>query len=572
MMETRWQIIEPDRAVADAIRRRLGCDPVTAGLLANRKIADPEAAGRFIRPTLGDLRPPFGLRDTEHAVERIATAITSEEKILIFGDYDADGVTATAVLWKFLSYAGADVDYYIPHRIDEGYGLSENHIPDVAIPGKFDLIITVDCGIGSIAAVEAARNAGIDVIVTDHHNAPDRLPKAFAVIDPKRDDCESGLDDLAGVGVAFYLLICLRKHLRDNNFWRTLPEPNLKSYCDLVALGTVADMVPLVDENRILSRIGLDLINSGARTGVDALVKTSGIKNQNADSEDIAFKLAPRLNAAGRMAHAKMAAELLMTEDRNIALRIAGELSQLNKKRRDEEKRIVEDILDMLKTEPHLLRPNAIVLADENWNVGILGIVASKIVNRYYRPVVLISIQDGIGKGSARSIPGIDLYKGLASCSDLLENFGGHRMAAGLKVKPESVSRFAAELDTAIAKMTTPDVFSPIVTIDCELDFRDISGKLLNELELLKPYGEGNPEPLFMARDVAVVSSKIVGKNHRRMTLVQPGKSTRPFPAIHFGIDVYTQLEQRFDKMTYRIRWNHYNGLKTPQIVVENIK
>lgn len=566
-MEKRWQILGPETGAVENIKKSLGCDAVTATLLVNRNITDADRALKFLNPSLNAMRPPFDLKDADHAAERIASAIDDSEKILIFGDYDVDGITSTTVLCKFLHYAGADVSYYIPHRTTEGYGLSAGHITDHAIPKKIDLIITVDCGSGSHEAVEAARNAGIDVIITDHHNISENMPPAYAVVNPKRPDCGAGFENLAGVGVAFCLVICLRKYLRDRGFWETRVEPNLRDFCDLVALGTIADVVPLVDENRIFSRTGLELINTGARIGVDELVKASGIEKGATDATDVSFRLAPRLNAAGRIEHAKIAAELLASEDRAVAERIAKSLTELNKRRQAEEKRILADIIDLLKTSPHLLSGNTLVLAEPGWNEGVLGIVASKIVDKYYRPVILIGIRNGIGKGSGRSIPGIDLHRGLSVCADALESYGGHRMAAGVKLKTEDIDRFAGEFENAVTRMTTPDVFSPIVTIDCELDFNRISEKLIDEIESLEPFGEGNPEPLFLARNVAVVSSKIVGRNHRRMTLTQPGKSPRNINAIQFDADI-SRLESRFEKMTYRLRWNRYRNLKTPQVVV----
>ncbi len=569
-MKKRWQILGPDNGAVEQIKNSLGCNSVTAALLVNRNILDSERAARFLNPMLSQMRSPFALKDVDHAAERIAAAIDDSEKILIFGDYDVDGITSTTVLYKFLRYAGADVSYYIPHRIDEGYGLSAGHVTDIAIPEKAGLIITVDCGSGSHEAVETARNAGIDIIVTDHHNISDNMPRAYAVVNPKRGDCDAGFENLAGVGVAFCLVICLRKYLRDHGFWETRVEPNLRDFCDLVALGTIADVVPLVDENRIFSRTGLQMINTGSRTGVDALVKESRIENGTADAVDVAFRLAPRLNAAGRMEHAKIAAELLATEDRRTAERIAKSLTELNKQRQNTEKRILADIIDHLKTSPHLLAGNTLVLAQPGWNEGVLGIVASKIVEKYYRPVILMGIRDGIGKGSGRSIPGIDLYKGLAACADTVVSFGGHRMAAGLKIKTEDIDRFAGEFENAVTRMTTPDIFSPVVTIDCELDFEQITEKLIDEIENLKPFGEGNREPLFLAKNVAVASSKIVGKSHRRMTLTQPDKSPRTVNAIQFSVDI-SRLEPRFEKMAYRLRWNRYKNSKTPQVIVQDI-
>ena len=497
------------------------------------------------------------------AVHRISTAIENNEKILIFGDYDVDGITATTILYEFLSYVGADVSYYIPHRILEGYGLQVNHILNYALPEKINLIITVDCGSSSHRAVNIAQNAGIDVIITDHHSISEKRPSAIAVINPKRHDCPSGFDNLAGVGVAFYLLICLRKHLRENHFWENLLEPNLKNLCDLVALGTVADVVPLIDENRIFSKTGLEVINSGNRSGIKALIEVCGINSHFAEADDIAYKLAPRLNAAGRMSHAKTAVELLTATNFGIARQIANTLNKMNLKRQGTQKEIFEEILKYIKDHPELLDKNTLVLENHGWHEGVLGIVASKLVERHFCPVVLISLKNGIGKGSARSIPGFNLYEGLLACSNELESFGGHSMAAGLTIKAENIASFKKKFKSIIHETTAPEDFVPNILIDYELDFDEITAELIDELENLKPFGMGNNEPLFMAKNVKVSSSKIVGKNHRRMILMQPGSKTyQSFHAIRFNTDPETAFNESFDRVAFRLHWNRWNGKK----------
>ncbi len=569
-MKKHWQILEPDIHSVEQVRSVLNCSIVTASVLVNRNIVSAYDAILFLNSSLKNIRPPFSIKDMDAAVRRIYTAITNHEKILIFGDYDVDGITATTILLKFFHYVGADVSYHIPHRTKEGYSLKVNHIFDHALPNKINLIITVDCGSGSHDAVKAAQDAGIDVIITDHHEISDRLPQAVAVVNPKRHDCTAGFDNLAGVGVAFYLLICLRKHLRDMHFWHNRPEPNLKSLCDLVALGTIADIVPLVDENRILTRSGLNIINSNNRPGIEALMKTCKINKDFADTDDIAFRLAPRLNAPGRIDHARTAVELLTTKNVDTAMQIAQFLNQLNTKRQDIEKKILEQVLEYIEEYPHILKKNVLVFSYERWHEGILGIVASRIVKRCFRPVVLISTKNGVGKGSARSIPGFNIYKGLLACSSCLENFGGHSMAAGLKIKTENISLFQKSLEKAVQEMTEPADFVPKIFIDYELEFDEITNRLIDELESLMPFGTGNPEPLFMARNVRVLSSKIVGKNHRRMRLSQPSSRTdKIFNAIHFNVDTSIPFKKNFDQVAFRLNWNRWNGKKTVQLVIE---
>jgi len=565
-----WQIISVAADAVAELSRRMNCSPITATLLLNRNLLNAEDARLFLNVSLSRLRSPFGLAGMDAAVERIAGAVGLRRKILIFGDYDVDGITATAILLEFFQHLNADVSYYIPHRISEGYGLQPVHITDYAVPRGIDLIITADCGSGSYQAVAAAAAAGIDVIITDHHQIADHLPPAAAVINPHRSDCCAGFENLAGVGVAFCLLICLRKHLRETRFWRSVPEPNLKDYCDLVAVGTVADIVPLRRENRIFTAAGLVTIQSARRPGLNALLRESGTKPETVAAQDIAFRLAPRLNAAGRLDHAAAAVELLTTRDPGTAGEIAARLNDLNRKRQGVEQKMLADISVMLDRQPELLRYRSLVLAHAGWHEGVLGIVASRILDMYYRPVVLISIRDGLAKGSARSIPGFDMFKGLSACSAFLKNFGGHTQAAGLALATEMIEPFRQHFEETVAGSTLPDDFTPTLSIDCTLNFKDISPALLDELVSLEPYGCGNPEPLFMAENIAVLSASVVGKTHRRMLLGQPGSAPRSrFNAIQFNIDPTAPIPERLDRIAFRLRWNHWNGKKTPQLIIE---
>ncbi len=572
-MKKDWQILQPDIQLVKNLCDILKCHRITATLLVNRKVDTTENALKFLNPSLNNIRSPFSIKDIGTAVRRIYKAIKNADKILIFGDYDVDGITSTSILLNFLQNTGADVQYYIPHRTKEGYSLQAMHISDYAIPNKINLIITVDCGSGSHDAVKTAQEAGIDVIITDHHIISKRLPKAFAVVNPKRHDCTAGFDNLAGVGVVFVLIICLRKFMRDMNFWQDLPEPNLKALCDLVALGTLADSVPLVDENRIFASTGVQVIKTANnRPGISALLKICQIENSYINSEDIAFKIAPRLNAPGRMEHANLSVEMLTTESLNDAMRMATSLNDFNILRRNIEKKIINDIHAYLAENPDELEKRSLVLSAGDWHEGVLGIVASRLVDNYFRPVVVISTKNGIGKGSARSIPGFDLYKVLSACSDDLVQFGGHSMAAGLKIKLKNIDRFKINFDNSVSSGITPADFTPKLSIDGELDFDDISDRLIDEIESLTPFGNGNPEPLFIAKNVDVFSSKFVGKNHRSMLLKQSaGKIPKIFNAIHFNALTDAPLKDNFDRIAFRLRWNRWNGQKKVQIVVEEI-
>jgi single-stranded-DNA-specific exonuclease len=569
-MKKEWQILAPDTQLVENLRKDMQCHPAVASILVNRHIFSAAHASDFLNTSLSDLSPPFAIKDMDAAVDRIVASILKKEKILIFGDYDVDGITATTVLLKFLRRIGARVSYYIPHRITEGFGLKKRHISGVALPNGINLIITVDCGSDSHDAVATAKEAGIDIIITDHHMISHDVPSAVAVVNPKQDPGQSGFDDLAGVGVAFYLLICLRKKLRDADFWNYRKEPNLKSYLDLVALGTLADMVPLTRENRILARTGVNLIRSTRRLGLNALIEVCGIDKHAIDADDIVFYMAPRLNAAGRMDHASTAVELLTAEDDQKAREIAHSLNGLNRDRRNIENKILYQILDHLGKNPDLLRKNTLVLSDRNWPLGILGIVAAKVMKQFYRPVVLVTTADGIGKGSARSIPGINLYKGLSACGDHIETFGGHSMAAGLKIKDENIESFKTRFEHVVSRMAGPFDFIPKITIDYRLDFTDISDRLMDELDRLKPFGIGNDEPLFMTENVQIASSKEVGSHHRQMVLKQKtGKSEKRFNSIQFNVEDNAFEKKHFDRMAYRLRWNRWNGKKSAQIVIE---
>ncbi len=412
-MEKKWQILRPDARAVNELSAKLHCHPITATVLLNRNLTSASQASSFITTSLSKIRSPFSLKDMNAAVERIYRALMDREKILIFGDYDVDGITATTVLLDFFRKIGARASAYIPHRIKEGYSLQTHHIHDYARPNRIQLIITADCGSGSHDAIIAARNSGIDVVITDHHTISEKIPPAAAVLNPKRHDCQAGMQMLAGVGVTFSLLIGLRKYLRDHHFWKDRPEPNLKALCDLVALGTIGDRVPLVEENRIFSKAGLALINSSARPGLSALCKVAGIANELIDAEDIAFRLAPRLNAAGRMDHASVALKLLTTENRATAEQHAEYLNRLNNQRQEQEGMILDAVFSDFQRHPQRLKNKTLVCWHPEWHQGVIGIVASRIMERYFRPAVVIAIDGEFGKGSARSIPGLDLYRAL---------------------------------------------------------------------------------------------------------------------------------------------------------------
>ncbi|MFO7714888.1 single-stranded-DNA-specific exonuclease RecJ [Desulfosarcina sp.] len=569
-MKKQWQLYNPDPETVGKLSHQIGCGPLIAALLAVRGIQSNAQATRFLNPSLSSLSPPLTMAGMSAAVQRIHRALAADEKLLVFGDYDADGITATAMLVGFLRHCGARVDYCIPHRIAHGYGLGTDFINNRAIPAGVNLIITVDCGSDSGAAVSLARQAGIHTIVTDHHPV-DRLPEdAIAVINPTRPDCPANLAHLAGVGVAFYLLIALRAHLRKTGFWNHRSEPNLKHYCDLVAVGTVADVAPLINENRCLTAAGLQQINRNVRPGIAALMAISASPDKPADSETIAFRLAPRLNAAGRLVHARMACELLLATNQPKAARLARALCRLNSRRQSMETDLLESIQHQLAATPGHLNSPVILVHGNHWHEGILGIVASRLTRQFNRPAVVISTRNGKGKGSARSVDGIDMAVALSKCADLLDRFGGHPLAAGLSLPTINMAAFKTRLETVVRHLSVNHDADPRLSIDAHLSLDDVTPELMNALERLGPFGQGNPYPLFMDTGVRVHASKAVGDRHRRMILESGTGSGGKHPAIQFNVTGAPLAPDRFEKIAYRPQWNYWNGKKNIQFLVED--
>lgn len=585
-MQTDWLVAKPDPEATAKISRIIGCHEIVAKLLVNRGVTTPELAFTFLNPSFEHLTAPFALKDMKKAVERIYTAICNKEKILIFGDFDADGITATAMLNDFFSYIEVDVSWYIPHRIKEGYSLKPFHI-EMAVKQKCDLIITVDCGSDSHDAVRAAIKEDIDIIITDHHEITNFRPPAFAVVNPKQNDCNSGLEHLAGVGVAFYLIIALRQFLRQKGFWEEIAEPKLIEYTDLFAIGTIADMVPLKAENRIISKAGIDIIRLGKRAGLKALIQSIKIDQSKVDSDDISFRIAPRINAAGRISHSRICVDLLTEKSLVKAEQTAFILDELNKKRQETEKNIIDDIEKRIDLDPDLLKKSSIVMSNTNWNAGVLGIAASKTAKKYCRPVVLISNStssttisssdptikaEKSATGSCRSIGNINIYEVLSHCSDLLENFGGHFMAAGISIKTENIKKFSDRFEEHIARHSSPEDFIFKIRIDAHLEIDKITGELVDEIDMLRPFGTDNPEPLFECFDVKVASSFDIGSKHRKMVLK---KNNLSIEAMQFNIDPQSSQEQKlptpecFKRIAFRVKNNHFNGKSKTNIVLE---
>ncbi|MDY6990229.1 MAG: single-stranded-DNA-specific exonuclease RecJ [Thermodesulfobacteriota bacterium] len=569
-MKKTWCVHSPDHDKISRLVTELSCHRPVAAVLVNRGLSAPKEAASFLKPSFADMRSPFLMKDMDRAVSRLLLALERREKVLVFGDYDADGMSGTALLFNFFAYLGMEVAYYIPDRLTEGYGLSPQSVERQAAGRNIGLIVTVDCGISSHEAVQEANRYGIDVIVTDHHEPSEQPLEAFAILNPKQPDCASGLTCLAGVGVAFNLALALRKRLRDQGFWDLRPEPNLKASCDLVAIGTVADMVPILQENRIYVKAGLEVLATSTRPGIKALLGVCNVTNGRIDTWDVAFKLAPRINAAGRLRHGSMGCELLTTSSRRIAQTIADELDHENTRRRDIEREILSDIVCGLEAPPQTLG-RSLVLHNPTWHEGVIGIVASRLVHQYMRPVVLIAVTDGMGKGSARSPKGFNLFEALVGCAQHLEKFGGHQSAAGLTLKAENIPAFSRAFDRQVREMASPEDFIPRLDIDTEISPAEITPELADELEALAPFGTANPEPLFVLSDMEVRSARVVGNCHTQMQLVPAGDSaSRPFQAIAFNRAAEEPIPDEFHHIACHIRWNRWKDRKSLQLIIRD--
>ncbi len=569
-METKLTYAQPDPDGVEKLSREIDCHLVIASLLYGRGIQTPGAAHFFLNPTFEQLKDPFSLMDMDKAVERIHTAVFNKEKILIFGDFDADGVTATSLLYDFFTHLDADVTWYIPHRIKEGYSLHPPHI-DMAVQLSVDLIITVDCGVGSIEAVKTARDEDIDVIITDHHEPGNFLPQALAVINPKRGDCSSGLDYLAGVGVAFYLVMALRKYFRDKDVWKEIEEPNLLRYLDLFAIGTIGDMVPLIDDNRVLCMAGLKQMQLGKRPGILSLSRVCRIDPKHMDSDDISYKLVPRINAAGRISHARICVSHLTAVNQYEAQTTATLLDELNLKRQQIEREIVLNIEHRIARDPSLLDNHLLLLCDSRWNPSVLGIAASRLSRKYVCPVVLLSHSEEMAMGSCRSINTINIHKALVENGHLLERFGGHTMAAGLTLKRENLEKLKSGITRYLQNQYNEDDFLKTLTIDAQLDIEDITFDLAQAINGLRPFGMANPEPVFLCKRLRVISSVIIGNLHRKMTLQSADTpSGHCVEAFHFNIGDTKNLPEYYAQIVFKLKINKFKP-GTAQIIIEEV-
>jgi single-stranded-DNA-specific exonuclease len=538
-----------------------------ARLLVNRGVDDTDAAQRYLSAALSDIHDPFLLRGMSEAVPRLVEALHNDEMVCVFGDYDVDGVTATALLVSFFRAVGIRCCYHIPLRLEEGYGLSAEGVRKVAADGA-RVIVSVDCGVSAVAEADLCAALGVDLIITDHHTPGPVIPRATAVINPHQPGCRYPFKGLAGVGVAFNLMIGLRGRLRQQGHFAGRVEPNLREYLDLVALGTIADVVPLVEENRIFVKYGLRELTAGSRVGVQALKEVAGVTGE-IGCGTVGFRLAPRLNAAGRLEDAALGVALLLESDLRRAALMAAELDASNAARQALEREILADALAMVRQQTDLAERKSIVLASDSWHPGVIGIVASRMVDLFHRPTVLIALQGGSGRGSGRSIPAFHLHDALKACTEHLVKFGGHKHAAGLSIEEETLAAFVARFEEVAGGLLTVDDLTPVLPVDADLAPGEITPALVEMLSLLEPFGMGNPEPLFVLRGAEVVVQRVVKAQHLKLRLTAEGCR---FNAIGFGLAAKAVDSVKAIDAAFTLRWNEWQGGRELQLSVKDLR
>ncbi len=554
-MEKRWVLREADEDCVSRLSQALPVQPLIARLLAHRGLTEPEAARRFLSSSLReDLPSPFLMTGMERAAERLAAAVTSGELVCVWGDYDVDGTTGTATLVCFLREIGCNAIFYIPHRIDEGYGLNVQGIKQLHEQGV-RVVVSVDCGISNYNEIELAQSLGIDVVVVDHHQPPDLLPPALAILNPHQSGCSFPDKGLCGAGLAFYLIIGLRAKLRDAGRFGGAEVPDIRRCLDVVTLGTIADMVPLIGANRVLSRRGLEVLGGSTRPGILALKQVAGVRDGEITAGQVGFRLGPRINAAGRMDAALKVVQMLTTDSAEEALRIAQELDGHNRERQATEAKVLKEALAQAGAE--IGDRYSLVLAQEGWHPGVLGIVASRIVERFHRPTVVVGFHEGQGRGSARGIRGFHMVEGLRGCGEFLEKFGGHEYAAGLTMRQEKFSSFAQRFEEMARSSLAPEHLTPVIDVDAELDFSQIKGDLFRQIGALEPFGIGNPEPVFVTRGVEMCERKPINGGSR-FKLRHNGRTVGAFA---FGLEERwpEALQSKID-IVYRLSENEWNG------------
>ena len=557
-MNKKWQIYETDETEINKISQKYNLNRLLSSIIVNRNIKE-EDIDVFLNPTRSNFYDPFLMPDMEIAVDRIIKAINNKEKMIIYGDYDVDGITSITVLKSFLEDRGIYVDSYIPNRLEEGYGLNKPAI-DGIVKKEYDLMITVDTGISGIEEIEYANSLGLETIVTDHHEVGDELPNAIAVVDAKRKDNQYPCRDLAGVGVVFKLIQAIGIKLG-------LEEKEYLKYLDIVCVGTISDIVPLVDENRVITKLGLMLVAQTKNMGLRSLLISYGYKN--IDSTTISFGIAPRINACGRMGHADEALKLFLSKDIYEVNELTKRLNDYNKIRQDKEKSIYEDAVNQI--EKNKLYENcAIVVAGEDWHHGVIGIVSSKITDLYFKPSILLCYEDEVAKGSGRSIPGFDLHDALMKCQNSIERFGGHAMAIGITIKRDKFEEFKKEFEE-VARKTKIDEIIPIINIDAKINLSEINKEMVASLKKLEPFGEGNKMPIFAFKNLKIDSIRALSEGkHIKLTLKE-GNSI--INAIGFNLGHLVDEYRIGDKIDVvgTLEINSFNGVDSLQINLKDV-
>ena len=565
-MSYQWIYAQPEQKYVSDMQEELGVPQVIARLLAIRGITDFGKAKRFFRPDISDIHSPYLLKDMDKAATRLAEAIRNCETIVVSGDYDVDGTTGTSLLYSFLKDFGIDAHYYIPHRYKEGYGINPECI-SFAKECNANLIISVDCGITAFEEAEMIKQAGMDFIICDHHTVGESIPEALAVVDPKRPDCSYPFDGLSGAGVGFKLIEATAKELG-------LPQSVANKFLDLVAVSIASDIVPLADENRILMREGLKILNNSPRIGLKALMELINMKIGHISTSHIVFSLGPRINAAGRMGDAKKAVELMIAEDENEARRRAHQLEKINKRRRNTDTRTTKQAVSMVKKNLDMDKTGSIVLHNPDWHLGVIGIVASRLVDLYHRPAIMLSTVDGMVKGSARSIKGFNIYEALKKCGNLLEQFGGHQYAAGMTLKKQNLQDFRERLNEVTFESLSHDDLQPELVVDSELNLSNVTQRFWNLLNQFEPFGPENQRPVFVSHDVDIIGSpNIVGRGHLKMRISQ--KDSGVFDVIGFNMHQYEPVLRNCANnkvsIAYALEENYWNGKTTLQIRLKDI-
>ncbi|HXD93710.1 MAG TPA: single-stranded-DNA-specific exonuclease RecJ [Bacteroidia bacterium] len=557
---------QPDTDKINELATAINTDRVNATLLLQRGITDFDSAKAFFRPSLDLLHDPFLMKDMDKAVTRIITAINNNEKILVYGDYDVDGTTSVALFYSYLKSINARAGYYIPDRYAEGYGISFKGI-DYAKENNFALVVSLDCGIKANDKIDYANKLGVDFIICDHHLPGDELPKAFAVLDPKRKDCPYPFKELSGCGVGFKLAQALQSKLNK-------PFEELTELLDLVAISIAADIVPVNGENRVLCYFGLQELNKMKRAGIRALYQLNNLKKE-VTITDVVFVLAPRINAAGRIDHAMRAAELLLSDNEEEATKFAGNINQTNTNRKEIDQGMTAQALEMIDVNPELIAKKTMVVFNESWHKGVVGIVASRLIEKYYRPTIVLTKSDGMLTGSARSVKNFDIHTAIEACSDLLEQFGGHRHAAGLTLKPENLETFVARFEAEVSKTISDDDLIPEIDVDVNVHLNEITPKFFSVLKQFAPHGPENMTPVFVTNNVLDTGwVRVVGTNHLKLELYQQENPTVKFNAIAFDKGDFLSFFQKKVPLSicYTVAENHYNGNTTLQLVVRDIQ